>query len=183
MKKFLKGALKFIGIYSAVTLVFYIIILRIMQWKYTTYEQFSLDALEQEVYVFCGIFYAYLGLRFIKKVMKKDLRIYYKMPIGIAFWAFGYLSTLIFPACAVFSLCDMAGYYLLEFGISVFGAEFELSSNANLFLAFLLLCISSVVFALMCYDAAENYYTGAYAKAKRENEQIQESKNNASEEK
>lgn len=187
MKKFLKGALKFIAIFSFVTVTFYIIVFSQIKLSFyypnsLSYEHHVFYVAESAVFNFCGIFHAYLGLRFIKRVLVKELRVYQKALAGVILFAVGYLSSRVGPAFFIGMICNTAGDYLLNCVINAYGAENELTGNMKLIFCLMMICISSITFALMCYDAAENYYTGARVKAKRENEQLQESKNDGSEE-
>lgn len=164
MKGFFKKAFKVIAIFSFVTVTFYIIVF--IQLKGTfeyqpnilSYEHLVFDIAESVVFNFCGILRIYLGLKFIKKVMGKELLIYQKALAGAVFFVVGYLSSRVGPAFYIGMICNTAGDYLLDFIIKAYGAENELTGNMELIFCLMMLCISSIVFAFMCYDAGEKIY-------------------------
>lgn len=164
MKRFLKSFLKFIAIFSFVTILFYTIVFSQLKGTFEyqpnilSYEHLVFDVAESAVFNFCGILRIYLGLKFIKKVIGKELRIYQKALAGVAFFTVGYLSSRVGPAFFIGMICDTAGGYLLDFIIKAYGAENELTSNMKLIFCLMMLCISSIVFAFMCYDACEKIY-------------------------
>lgn len=90
--------------------------------------------------------------------MGKELRIYQKALAGVAFFTVGYLSSRVGPAFYIGMICNTAGDYLLDFIIKAYGAENELTGNMELIFCLMMLCISSIAFALMCYDAGEKIY-------------------------
>ncbi len=163
MKKFLIPALKFILIFSFISVTFYTIVFSQIKlsFKYPgslSYEHHVFDVAESAVFNFCGILRVYLGLRFIKKVIGKDLRIYQKALAGAAFFTVGYLSSRVGPAFYIGMICNTAGEHLLDFIIKAYGAQNELTGNMELIFCLMMLCISSIVFAFMCYDAGEKIY-------------------------
>lgn len=163
MKKFFKSFLKYIAIFSFVTVTFYITVFSQIKLSFyypnsLSYEHHVYYVAESAVFNFCGIFYAYLGLRFIRKVMGKELRVYKKALAGAAFFAVGYISSRVGPSFYIGMICNTAGDYLLNCLINAYGAENELTGNMKLIFCLMMLCISSVTFALMCYDAGENFY-------------------------
>lgn len=90
MKKFFKSFLKYIAIFSFVTVTFYITVFSQIKLSFyypnsLSYEHHVYYVAESAVFNFCGIFYAYLGLRFIRKVMGKELRVYKKALAGQPF--------------------------------------------------------------------------------------------------
>lgn len=119
MKRFLKSFLKFIAIFSFVTILFYTIVFSQLKGTFEyqpnilSYEHLVFDVAESAVFNFCGILRIYLGLKFIKKVIGKELRIYQKALAGVAFFTVGYLSSRVGPAFFIGMICDTAGGYLL----------------------------------------------------------------------
>lgn len=164
MKRFLMPTLKFILIFSFITITFYTIVFSQLRGTFEyqpnalSYEHLVFDVANSAVFNFCGILRIYLGLKFIKKVMGKELRIYQKALAGAVFFVVGYLSSRVGPAFYIGMICNAAGDYLLDFIIKAYGAENELTGNMELIFCLMMLCISSIAFALMCYDAGEKIY-------------------------
>lgn len=164
MKGFFKKAFKFIAIFSFVTIMFYTIVFSQLKGTFEyqpnilSYEHLVFDIAYDAVFNFCGILRIYLGLKFIKKVMGKELRIYQKALAGAVLFVIGYLSSRVGPAFYIGMICNTAGEYFLNCLIKAYGAENELTGNMELAFCLMMLCISSVAFALMCYDTGEKIY-------------------------
>lgn len=142
MNRFAKNILNFILIFSLITLTFFSVLIFVIR-----YEGIDEDTiLAYEGFVFCSLFYAYLGLRFIRKVIKINMTFFKKALIGIAFFLAGFFVTRIFPVHVIAGICDAAGYYLFNI---------EIETNTQILLIWF---ICSVAFALICYESAEKYY-------------------------
>lgn len=176
MKKYFKRAFKFIAIFSFLTVTFYITVFSQIKLSFyypnsLSYEHHVYYVAESAVFNFCGILRIYLGLRFIKKVMGKELRVYQKALAGAVLFVVGYLSSRVGPAFYIGMICNTAGDYLLNCLINAYGAENELTGNMKLIFCLMMLCISSITFALMCYDAGEKIYIKNRKKALESSEE------------
>lgn len=163
MKNFFVSLLKFVAIFSFVTVTFYIIVFSQIKLSFyypnsLSYEHHVFYVAESAAFNFCGIFCVYLGLRFIKKVIGVELRVYQKTLAGAALFIVGYLSSRVGPAFYIGMICNTVGDYLLDCVINAYGAENELTGNMKLIFCLMMLCISSITFALICYDAGEKFY-------------------------
>lgn len=73
MKRFLMPTLKFILIFSFITITFYTIVFSQLRGTFEyqpnalSYEHLVFDVANSAVFNFCGILRIYLGLKFIKK--------------------------------------------------------------------------------------------------------------------